>query len=70
MKASAKQAVVKKLVTLLKKRYGKSLSKNDRPVLETIVYAVCLENTTSAVADENYARLSGVFHDLNEIRVW
>jgi hypothetical protein len=69
MKASAKQAGVKKLVTLLKKRYGKSLPKNDRPVLETIVYAACLENTTSAVADENYARLSDVFHDLNEIRV-
>ncbi|MDF1743095.1 MAG: hypothetical protein P1V19_05335 [Gimesia sp.] len=66
---SEKQAICKKLITLLKKRYSATLPKYDRPVLETILHAICLENTTNSQADEVFDSLLAGFHDLNEIRV-
>ncbi len=67
--ASDKQAVTKKVVTLLGKRYKKSVAKQDRPILETMIYANCLEDNTVELADQAYERLMDSFHDLNEIRV-
>ncbi|MCA9020904.1 MAG: hypothetical protein KDA74_12220 [Planctomycetaceae bacterium] len=66
---SDKQAVCKKLITSLKKRYSATLPKYDRPVLETILHAICLENTTNETADKVFDALLDGFHDLNEIRV-
>lgn len=66
---SDKQAVCKKLIASLKKRYSATLPKYDRPVLETILHAICLENTTNEKADEVFDALLDGFHDLNEIRV-
>lgn len=66
---SEKQAICKKLIALLKKRYSATLPKYDRPVLETVIHAICLENTTNSQADEVFDSLLGGFHDLNEIRV-
>jgi len=66
---SEKQTVCKKLIVLLKKRYSATLPKYDRPVLETILHAICLENTTNSQADEVFESLLDGFHDLNEIRV-
>lgn len=69
-KTSNKQAVCKKLTTLLKKRYKKrSAPRNDRPILETILFAICLENTSEEGAEAALERLLHSFHDLNEIRV-
>ena len=68
-KASDLQGLCKKLVTLLKKHYKPAGHKKDRTVLETMLYAVCLENSTQEVADVAYDRLHSVFHDMNEIRV-
>jgi hypothetical protein len=59
----------KKLVSALKKRYHQPVPKFDRPVLETLLYAVCLEDASSAQADVAYERLWSAFHDLNELRV-
>lgn len=66
---SDKQAICKKLITQLKKRYSAALPKYDRPVLETILHGICLENTTNSQADEVFDSLIESFHDLNEIRV-
>lgn len=68
-KASDKQAVCKKIVTALKKHYKGSHSCKDLPVLETLVYAVCLEDTSDEQAEKTYQRLHDSFFDLNEIRV-
>ena len=68
-KASDKQGICKKLVSLLKKRYKGSIPKSDRAVLETILYGICLENGSVAQADIAYDRLESEFHDLNEVRV-
>ncbi len=66
---SDKQAICKKLIAQLKKRYSATLPKYDRPVLETILHGICLENTTNSQADELFESLIAGFHDLNEIRV-
>lgn len=68
-KASDLHSLCKKLVSLLKKHYKLAGHKKDRPVLETMLHAVCLENATQEQADAAYERLLASFHDLNEIRV-
>ena len=68
-KASDLQALSKKLVTLLKKHYKLTSHRKERSVLETMLYAVCLENATQDHADAAYDKLHASFHDLNEIRV-
>ncbi len=59
----------KKLVALLKKRYRTPLPKQDRPVLETLLFAICLEYASVEQAEESYERLFRSFHDFNELRV-
>ena len=68
-KASDKQSVSKKLVKLLKQRYKKPAACVERPILETMLFAVCLENASVEEAEAAYARLYSSFHDLNEVRV-
>lgn len=64
-----RQEISRKLVNLLRKRYKVSASKKERPVLETLLYAVCLEDTTPEQAEAAFERIFNVFHDLNEVRV-
>jgi endonuclease III len=64
-----KQEICRKIASLLKKSYSAGASRRDLPVLETLLYATCLENTPPEQADQVYARLLNTFHDLNEIRV-
>lgn len=68
-KASDLHSLSKKLVNLLKKHYKPAAHKKDKAVLETMLYAVCLENATQEQADVAYDRLHESFHDYNEIRV-
>lgn len=69
LKASERQAIARKVMTVLKKKYGGSLPKSSRPVLETLLFAACLENSGYEAAERAYAHLLESFHDLNEIRV-
>ena len=59
----------KKLVALLKKRYPSPPAHEERPVLETLLFAICLEDGSVEQAEEAYRGLSSAFHDLNELRV-
>ena len=68
-KSADKHEVCRKVTVLLKKMYAASLPKQELPVLETLLYAVCLENSTPEQAGAVYARLLNAFHDLNEVRV-
>lgn len=68
-KASDLHSLCKKLVTLLKKHYKPASHRKDKAVLETMLYAVCLENATQEQADAAFDRLHESFHDYNEIRV-
>ena len=67
--ASDKQRIAKKLIPLLKKRYTGSVPKDTHPILETILYAICLENSSTDEANDAFGRLESNFCDLNEIRV-
>jgi endonuclease-3 len=69
IKASDKQAICKKLTTALKKRYNGSVPKIELPVMESLVFAACLENESYERAQQYYDRLLEVFHDWNEVRV-
>lgn len=69
MKASEKQTLCKKLVGVLKKQYKSPLPKTDRPVLDLILYGICLENVTEEDAAVAFDRLFADFHDYNEMRV-
>ncbi len=69
LKLADKQEIYKKLLTGLKKRYTALPKPPELPVLETMLFAVCLENATVKDADAAYKRMLAAFHDLNEIRV-
>ena len=68
MKSSDKQDLCRKMITLLKPRYG-SAPKKSLPVLETMLFSVCLEGVPPEYAEQTYQRLLTEFQDLNEIRV-
>ena len=69
LKLADKQEVYKKLLAGLKKRYAALPKPPELPVLETMLFAVCLENASVKDADAAYKRMLAAFHDLNEIRV-
>ncbi len=54
---------------MLKKKYGGSVPKDERNVLETMLFACCLEDARYEAAEAAYQNLLSSFHDLNEIRV-
>ncbi|MCR9201508.1 MAG: hypothetical protein NXI04_22935 [Planctomycetaceae bacterium] len=68
-KASDKATACKKLTTILQKEYGKSLPKFKEPVLETMLFAVCLEDNPWDSAVSSFETLLKSYYDLNEIRV-
>ena len=68
-KASDRAALLKKLFPIIKKHYKVSIPKGDKPVLETMLYAICLEDSTVEEADFAFKRLFAEFPDLNEVRV-
>jgi len=61
--------IVARLMKLLKKEFGGLPKRESMPVLETMVYGICLENSTFEAADAAYERLTSEFFDWNEIRV-
>lgn len=68
-KSSDRAAILKKLLPAIKKQYKVVVPKHDRPVLETMLYAICLEDVSVDEAETAFTRLGKEFPDLNEIRV-
>jgi endonuclease-3 len=58
-----------KLYKVVKKYYQPVLSPANRTVLEHLIYACCLEDSTHEAADEVLAKLQVDYFDWNEIRV-
>jgi len=69
LKASERQSILAKLTTPLRKKYAKSEPKAKRNVFETLLFAACLEDAPTALAEETLQKLIAAFFDLNEIRV-
>lgn len=68
-KASDKAQACKKLTSILQKEYGKAVPKFKEPVLETMLFAVCLEDNPWDAATKAFETLLKSYYDLNEIRV-
>lgn len=68
-KASDRATLLKKLFPIIKKHYKVQIPKGNKPVLETMLYAICLEDSTVEEADLSFKRLFTEFPDLNEVRV-
>lgn len=61
--------VLQRAYQTLKKRYTPELPRVKRPMLEHLLLAICVENTTVEAAEAALERLKEGFFDLNEIRV-
>jgi len=68
-KSSDRAAILKKLLPAIKKQYKIVVPKQDRPVLETMLFAICLEDVSVDEAEQAIEKLWREFPDLNEIRV-
>lgn len=68
-KSADRHTVIKKLLPLIRKHCKVAVPKLDRPIMETMLYAVCLEDASVEEADRVYARMFQLFPDLNEARV-
>lgn len=68
-KAADKSQVCRKLVTALQKLYGKSVPKIDLSVVETMLFAACLEDNPWMQAETSLKKVLSSYFDLNEIRV-
>jgi endonuclease III len=68
MSAPKRADVLSNVQKVLAKHY-KPIKPVERPVLEELLYACCLEDSRPEVADECYARLQESFFDWNEVRV-
>jgi endonuclease-3 len=62
-------AILTKTHKILKKYYQPVKPPAERNVLETVLYACCLQNAPYEKADEAFAKLQEMFFDWNEVRV-
>lgn len=69
LKAADRQEHLSKVLVVLKKRYKTVPPKYTRPVLETLLFAVLMEDAPHEDAEKAYDELLKSFFDLNEIRV-
>jgi endonuclease-3 len=68
MSGENRTAIIGKLVKVAKKHYPVVSPPASRSVLENLLYACLLENSSFAAADEAFARLEQ-YADWNEVRV-
>ena len=69
MSASNRAGLLNKTFKVLKKHYKPVAPPADRPVLEHLMYACCLQNSPCEQVDEVLAKLQENFFDWNEVRV-
>ncbi len=69
LKAHDRQELLSKVLGVLKKRYKTLPPKHSKPVLETLIFAVLLEDVPYPQAEKAFDNLLKGFFDLNEIRV-
>ncbi|WP_339749867.1 hypothetical protein [uncultured Rubinisphaera sp.] len=69
IKASDRTKVCQQIVTELKKKYGSRTPKADRTVLDSLLFAICLEGTPHDQAEAALLKFQESFFDYNEARV-
>jgi endonuclease-3 len=69
MSTPNRTAVLNKTHRVLKKSYKYAPLRGEQPLLESLLFACCLENARHDTAGEAFEKLRGSFFDWNEIRV-
>jgi endonuclease III len=69
MAALNRAALIAKTHKVLKQHYEPIKPDADRPLLQQMLFACCLENAPYSTAEKVYERLSRQFFDWNEVRV-
>lgn len=69
MAGTNRNALINKLYKVLKQRYKPTSHNGDRPLLEQMLFACCLENAPHDEAQKTYEHLRTSFFDWNEVRV-
>jgi endonuclease-3 len=69
MSTSNRTALINKAQRVLKRTYKHTPLRGEQPLLESLLFACCLENTRHDVARAAFGKLRDSFFDWNEIRV-
>jgi hypothetical protein len=69
MTSSNRTTLLSKVHKVLKKYYKPVVPSVERPVLEQLLFACCLEDAPYDPAEQAFAALEEVFYDWNEVRV-
>jgi len=69
MSAPNRSLLISKLYKVLKQHYKPMDVNGDRPLLEQMLFACCLENAPYTKAEKTYEHLAASFFDWNEVRV-
>jgi hypothetical protein len=69
MSGSNRGPLINKLYKVLKQHYKPTLPDTQRPLLEQMLFACCLENAPYDSAAKTYEHLATAFFDWNEVRV-
>lgn len=69
MTNAERAAVLKRMVTVLKKNFKVERPDASRTPIEQLIYAICLENASFSAADDVYNALTHNYFDWNEVRV-
>jgi hypothetical protein len=69
MAAPNRTALIVKAHKVLKQHYEAIKPAEDRPLLQHMLFACCLENASYATAEKVYGKLAHNFFDWNEVRV-
>ena len=69
MSTPNRAAILNKTHKVLKRSYKCNSVHGEQPLLESLLFACCLENARHDVAQETIAKLRSAFFDWNEIRV-
>src|SRR5438309_6427405 len=62
-------SLITKIHKVLKKRYQPQVVRGEQPLLESLLFACCLENTPYQTAAQVYGTVKSSFFDWNEVRV-
>ena len=69
MSTPTRATLLNKLHKVLKRTYKHDPLKGDQLLLESLLFACCLENARQQVARQAFTKVQGAFFDWNEIRV-
>src|SRR3954471_8686462 len=69
MAGTNRSGLITKLYKVLKQHYKPISVNGDRPLLEQMLYACCLENAPYEKAEKTFEHLNSSFFDWNEVRV-